>query len=75
LRFSGSLPKPERDEHEHRSDDGGHHVAQRDRVLVESGQRPEQAEDQPADQRAGKTDGQVAEEAETFALPGDEKAG
>src|SRR5262245_20749923 len=76
-RFLGSLPKPERDKDDERTDNGGCDIpcdgeteagSERDRYLVEARKQPKHAEQQAADERTGKADGQIAEQPEADQL-------
>jgi hypothetical protein len=62
------LPEPDGEEHDQRSDYGGHHIAQRDRHLIECRKQAEGAEDQASDERAGKPHGEIAHETVSFAV-------
>jgi hypothetical protein len=76
-RFLGSLPKPEHDERDERTDKGGYDIpcdgekeagSERYRYLVEGRNQPEHVEQQAADERTGKADGQIADQSEALAI-------
>src|SRR5262249_3964223 len=71
-RLAHSPPEPQRAQHDQRADDGGDHVAQRYGDLVEARPDPEQAEQQPSDDRTDEAERKIAQQAEALALPGDQ---
>src|SRR5262245_41178744 len=74
-RLLESLPKPECGEHDERTYERGYDIAKRDRYLVEAGEQPKHSEQQTANERTGKADCQVAQQAEAPAFPGREQPG
>src|SRR5215469_6165217 len=57
-----------------RANEGGHDITQRDRDLIEAREKPEQAEQQAADNSSGEAQSHIPYQAEPLALPGDDEA-
>src|SRR5215467_893288 len=68
-------PQPERTKHKERPHDRRNNVTQRDRDFVQARPDPEYAEQQPADDRASKTEREILPQPKASALPGHQGPG